>query len=167
MRLSASGGSRAHARGSSGAAAANRIVARGPLGRLLVGQLEVDVFERRPGDRQAVELAAASRGPEDERLEVTGGCGRAEADSAVDVLEVDSSGKRKLGQGDACWRVKRDDGGPMLAAGEGRRVPYGDDAPCSDHRHSIGEALRLLHVVRGEQDGRPKRAEPVDQLPGA
>src|SRR4029453_15282719 len=106
MGLSGSGGSRARARGSRGGAAANRIVARGPLGRLLVGQLEVDVFERRPGDRQAVELAAASRGPEDERLEVTGGCGRAEADSAVDVLEVDAAGKGKLGQGDACWRGK-------------------------------------------------------------
>src|SRR4029453_13924512 len=106
MRLSASAGSRAHARGSSGAAAADRSVARGPSGRLLVGQLEVDVFERRPGDRQAVELAAASRGPEDERLEVTGGCGRAEADSAVDMLEVDAAGKGKVGQGAACWRGK-------------------------------------------------------------
>ena len=44
-------------------------------------------------------------------------------------------------------------------------VPSAITRPLRDHDHAVGEVLRLLHVVRGEQDRLAERAQPGDQLP--
>ena len=51
------------------------------------------------------------------------------------------------------------------AAAERVRRALGDHAAAGDHDHAIGETLRLLHVVRGQQDRLAERAQPCDQLP--
>src|SRR5262249_59469410 len=41
----------------------------------------------------------------------------------------------------------------------------GDDAAAVDHDDSVGEALGLLHVLRGEQNRRPGLDELLDEEP--
>ena len=51
---------------------------------------------------------------------------------------------------------------PISSAG----VPSGDDQAGADHRHAVGELLRLVEVVRRQEDRLAERAERADHLPG-
>ena len=46
-----------------------------------------------------------------------------------------------------------------------RRSALGDDPAARDDRDAVGEVLRLVHVVRREQDRLAERAEAVDERP--
>ena len=56
------------------------------------------------------------------------------------------------------------DDGVALAPELVRRA-LGDDVAAREHDDAVGEPLRLLHVVRGEQDRLPERAQVGDRLP--
>ena len=45
-------------------------------------------------------------------------------------------------------------------------MPRGDDLAAGDDRDPVGEALRLVHVVGGEEDGLAEVAQAGDHLPG-
>src|SRR5207247_11311573 len=49
--------------------------------------------------------------------------------------------------------------------GEVARRPQRDHAPMVHDRHPIAEPLRLLHIMRGQQDRIPRRPERPDDLP--
>ena len=57
------------------------------------------------------------------------------------------------------------DGRGVPAAGELERGPAGDQAAVVDDVDPVGEALGLLHVVRGQHDGDAGAAELLEQLP--
>ena len=62
--------------------------------------------------------------------------------------------------------VERDLRGRSVAAAERLRRALGDDPPCGDDRDAVGQALGLLHVVGGQEDGLAELAQTVDDLPG-
>ena len=43
--------------------------------------------------------------------------------------------------------------------------PHRDHLAVVDHRHAIAEALRLVHVVRGEEHGLAALLEPLHHIP--
>ena len=51
-----------------------------------------------------------------------------------------------------------------VAATEGRGRTLGDDLTTDDHRDPVGEELRLVHVVRREQDGLAEGRQVLDAL---
>ena len=63
------------------------------------------------------------------------------------------------GQGEADARP----GG--VASADGRRRALGYDQPVGDHRHPVGQGLRLVHVVGGEHDRDARAAQAADDFP--
>ena len=51
---------------------------------------------------------------------------------------------------------------PPISAG----VPEGDEPPVDHDRDAVGQRLRLVHEVGGEEDGLAERAEVLDRRPG-
>jgi len=54
--------------------------------------------------------------------------------------------------------------GPFTIPDGGRR-PFRDDQAVADHRDPVGQVLRLVHVVRGQQDRLAERRQVLDDLP--
>ena len=126
-----------------------------------LGQLEVDVLERRLRDGEAVELDLASHRPLGQLVERAGRARRCDLDVAA--LHRDASLElRQLGVGRQC---ERDPRRGLRPAAELVRRALGDDQPVADDRDPIGEVLRLVHVVGGEEDGLSELAEARDDLP--
>jgi hypothetical protein len=72
----------------------------------------------------------------------------------------------QAGRGSGALRHPVPDPGPgLFPVGQRGRVALGDDAPGRDHRHPVGQVLRLVHVVRGQQDGLAERGQVLDHLP--
>ena len=46
------------------------------------------------------------------------------------------------------------------------RFPDPDDLSSDDHGHAVGQLLRLVEVVRRQQDRLPERAQRAHELPG-
>ena len=81
------------------------------------------------------------------------------------VLALDRA--RRLGQREARRRAtgsRNEIDGAAVAAERVRRA-LGDHAAARDHDDAVGEVLRLVHVVRGQQDRLAERAQAGDQLP--
>ena len=55
---------------------------------------------------------------------------------------------------------------PALALAEVLGSAAGDDLAAGDDRHPVGEPLRLVHVVGGEDDRLAEVAQAGDRLPG-
>ena len=101
--------------------------------RRLVGQLEVDLFERRPAHLEALQLDAAR-----ERL------GRQLVQDARRLRRLDDDlARRRGGSGSRSRRV---------APRQLGRPAEGDDLPVAEHGDPVGELLGLVEVVRREQD---------------
>src|SRR4051812_32131596 len=113
---------------------------------LLGGELEVDVLERRAGDRQVAKpLAAGERRARQlvqERRRVVGLAGH--------HLAVVVAPGHPVARGARAQR--------------GRRA-LGHDPPLLDDRHAVAQRLRLVEVVRGEQDRLAQVLQRADDLP--
>ena len=77
-----------------------------------------------------------------------------------------ASGSGEVLRADSVRQPEADEGDPVLATREHTGVS-GDDPPAREDGDTIGEVLRLVHVVRREQDRRAERAQVRDELPGA
>ena len=76
-------------------------------------------------------------------------------------------GRQRQVAGRAPGRQREPDAGlGVVPAADGGWCPLGHDLAGRDHRHPVGQRLRLVHVVRGEQDRGARRAQAADQLPG-
>src|SRR3954470_6957613 len=116
--------------------------------RLLGGQLQIDVLERRPRDRQVAQwLVARQRSARELVQQRRGVVGLA-------LLQL----ARLLAPRHA---VARRAGRAELA-----RRPDGQDPPVLDDRHPVGERLGLVEVVRGQQHGLAELGELADDVPG-
>src|SRR5919201_2068312 len=113
--------------------------------RLLAGQGEIDLFQARAPDDEPFELAVLRERLRGELVEDARGLGGLEHDLAP-VLAVADLG-----------------GGPR--SGELGRSADGDDAPLPQNRDPFRELLRLVEVVRREQDRLAQPAERPDRLP--
>src|SRR6202012_5619054 len=58
-----------------------------------------------------------------------------------------------------------DRGRRFVAFAEVLRRPFGDDLAGGDDRHPVGEALRLVHVMGGEEDRLAERPQSRDHVP--
>ena len=54
----------------------------------------------------------------------------------------------------------------MVAPAQRPRGAVGHDAPGREHRDPVGQVLRLVHVVGGEEDRLAELPQPGDDLPG-
>ena len=118
-----------------------------PLGRVRLGQLQVDVLEARPPHFQVLELLAPG-----ERL---GG-------QLVEGLD-----RRRRLQRDLLAAAPVGDPARLgVAVAEVLGRPARDHLAAGDDRDPVGEALRLVHVVGGEEDGLAEVAQGGDRLPG-
>src|SRR5439155_14049562 len=112
------------------------------------GQLQVDLLERRPCHPEVLEALAArqrlARQLVQEGRRVVG-----------DVLDEVAAGVA-VGHAHAPRRVHAELAGS----------PLGEDPPALDARHAVGERLRLVEVVRGQQDGLAELAQRADRAPG-
>src|SRR5919106_1971450 len=128
-----------------GAAARGARAGRASL-RLLPRQLEVDVLERTPVDLEPFQLD-----PVGQRLP-----GQLVQDPCrllgVDHHLVPVPAEADLDSGVGREEVPRRAGADDLAPGE--------------DRHAVGEALRLLHVVRRQEDALAEGTQVADRLPG-
>src|SRR3954449_13615698 len=116
-------------------------------GRFLRGELQVDVLERRPRDRQVAQRLVAGQRGRSQLVQQRGG--------VVGLALLQLAGL--VAPGDAIPRGGR---GAEFA---GR--PYGEDRATLDDRHAVGERLRLVEVVRGQQDRLAQLGELADDLP--
>src|SRR5579863_3622036 len=111
------------------------------------GQLQVDLLEARPRHRQPLQaLAAGERGGRQlvqERCRVVG-----LGDDRLAAVEV----------GDAVA------GGPAHPELRGRAL--GEDLAALDDRHSVGELLGLVEIVRREEHGLAEFLQRADRVPG-
>src|SRR3954452_6584 len=116
-------------------------------GRLLRGELQVDVLERRPRDRQVAQRLVAGQRGRSQLVQQRGG--------VVGLALLQLAGL--VAPGDA---IPRGGGGAEFA---GR--PYGEDRAALDDRHAVGERLRLVEIVRGQEDRLAQVGELADDLP--
>jgi len=58
-----------------------------------------------------------------------------------------------------------DPGPAPVAIPDGGRRPFRDDQAVADHRDLVGQVLRLVHVVRGEQDRLAELRQVLNGLP--
>ena len=114
--------------------------ALGHAGRL-GGQLEVDVLEARPRHAQLLEpLAARQR-------------------VARSARAAASSGRRSRAPRSRRRRARQDDAVARGAGAQLARRALGEDPAVLDDRHAVGQRLRLVEVVRGQQDGLAELAQ--------
>ena len=58
-----------------------------------------------------------------------------------------------------------DPGPGLFAVPDGGGWPFRDDPAAADHRGLVGQVLRLVHVMRGQQDRLAQRGQVLDDLP--
>ena len=80
---------------------------------------------------------------------------------------VDLGRQRQLSWIEIRGHPEPDERGVVIAPRERLRSALRDDPARGDHRDAVGEVLRLVHVVRGEQDRLAERPEALNELPGA
>ena len=73
---------------------------------------------------------------------------------------------RQLGRRYAGREPEADRRRPALAVAELVRAALGDDRAARDDRDPVGEPLRLVHVVRGQEHGLAEVAQAGDHVPG-
>src|SRR6266545_4264611 len=128
---------------------------------------EVDVLERRAGDGQRLQLRSACDGPAGEGVQVPGGGDAAQQDAVLVLPEPVPQLPRQVGEPGAGWEPEADLRLRHVAAPERLRAALGDDPAGRDDRHAVGQVLRLVHVVGGEQDRLAEVAQALHQLPRA
>src|SRR5207248_8688363 len=109
-------------------------------------QLEIDVFEARPPDLEAVELLAFRHGLARQLVKSSRGLARA----LDDCLAVEPVADLRL----------------HATASELRRAPLAHDRAVAQDGDPIGQLLRLVEVVRRQLDRFAEGAEVPDRLPG-
>ena len=113
--------------------------------RLLAGELEVEVLERAAVHLEALELDAVGQGLRGQLVEharrLLGRHHDLRAVAAVADLDRRVAGEELLGRAGA------------------------DDLAAAQDGDAVGESLRLLHVVRREEDALPQGAQVADRLP--
>ena len=117
-----------------------------PRSSLLADELEVDVLERRPSHLELLELAS---GRERRRRQLVEHARRI-------VASRPRRARRRGGSGSPSTPES-----PMSSAG--RSLP--DDLAVAEHRDAVGELLRLVEVVRRQEDRRAERAKRADHVP--
>jgi hypothetical protein len=80
-------------------------------------------------------------------------------------LDLGVAGQRQVVGVDVGRQPEADDRRVRAAVAERVGRALGDHAALRDHDDAIGELLRLVHVVGGEEDRLAELAEPLDQLP--
>jgi hypothetical protein len=113
------------------------------------------------------QVAAAAVRPASEHLQV--------GERAVAVQDGRSS-RPWLGQeAQPGWQVTRvhvvregeaDRGGHVVTPAQRLRRAVGNDAPGRQHRDPVGQVLRLVQVMGGEEDGFAELPESGNDLPG-
>ena len=93
----------------------------------------------------------------------TGSATRSERPSSVDLAPASAPGSSR--GADPGGKPERDRRRLMVAVADLARPPGGDDPAADDDRDPVGEPLRLVHVVGGEEDGLAEVAEARDHLP--
>jgi hypothetical protein len=115
------------------------------------------------GDGQALEGGAPAGRPAGEGEQVphrvVGG------DLHVPVAGGDlARDPRQLGRGRLGGQGETDLGAAL--GGQGLWCTLGHDPAAGDDRHPVGQRLRLVHVMGGEQDRLAQLAQAADDLPG-
>src|SRR3954451_7117216 len=110
----------------------------------LGGEGEVDVLQVRAGYFQALQLQALLDGASGQLVQVGDRVRRLHRD----LLAVEAVADRRR---------------QTVAVAEILGRAAGDDLPARDDRHPVGEALRLVHVVGGEEDGLAEVAQAGDR----
>ena len=131
------------------------------------GQGEVDVLERRLGDREARQRDRPLERPAGDRV------GRRRCPRTVVISTPSrssltaqpgrsgsSAGPTPVGQREA------DLGRQLVAAAERLGRAAGDDLAVDHHGDAVGEVLRLVHEVRRQEDRLARRAQRADRRPG-
>src|SRR4051794_11125332 len=113
----------------------------------LGGQLEVDVLQRRTGDRQLAHGLAASQRRGRQLVH--------EPRRVVDLPRLQL----------ALLVAPRHARPRRRARAELRGGADGEDAPVLDDRHAVGERLRLVEVVRRQHDRLAEVAQAADRVP--
>src|SRR3954468_13774424 len=114
---------------------------------LIGGELKVDLLERRADHLEVLEALAAREGVTGQLVQEGGGVIR-------DLLVVLA---RPVAPGHAH--------APRGVHAELARRALGQDATALDDRHAVGQRLRLVEVVRRQQDGLAEVAQRADRVP--
>src|SRR2546421_713217 len=112
-------------------------------------QLQIHVFQRRPGDGQALEPLPPRQRRRGQFMEQRGGVVGLLLDQLPAAVAVRHQVARGAG---ACAELA------------GRALDH--DPAVLDDRHAVGERLRLLEVVRRQEDGLPEAPQRADRAPG-
>ena len=130
--------------------------------RRATGELEVDVLERRPHDVQVVELDAMLDCPARQAVEGGGEVLGDEVDEPVGGSVVGYV----IGQSCSRWQPEADPGASLVTAADSRGRAFGDYPAGGDDGYAVGQELRLVHVVRGEQHRLAQFGQVFHDLPG-
>ena len=123
------------------------------------GEVEIDVLERGPGHGQVLEFHAAAGGPLEQRREVARRRRGAE-------LHRPRSTIAPAGSGIVSWKAgSRKPTTVSLSRPSSSGAPSATTRAVREHDDAVGEPLRLLHVVRGQQDRLAEAAQVGDRLP--
>ena len=131
--------------------------------RRLPGQLEVDVLEARPADLEPASSSARSSAQPVSRFSTpTGRRGREPSSPSEPASPRRRAGARRRRPRRAAGTLIWPAGCSRSPSSSGR--PSATMRPAGDDRRPVGEPLRLVHVVRGEEDsscrGRAGRRSP-------
>src|SRR2546423_5761023 len=113
----------------------------------IAGQLQVDVLQRGPRDRQVAQALPALQGGARELVQQRRG--------VVGLALLDQSAA--VAPGDAVAR--------RVARTQLAGSPVGEDPSVLDDRHPVRQGLRLVEVVRGEQHGLPQTLQRAHGVP--
>ena len=115
--------------------------------------------------------ALASQGGKDERHRSMQLTNRELVHSSIDAVGLYSRDRRQYGWVDqTISSLMADDGelDDMFPTDRGDqllRTSKRNDSPMIHNRHPVAQALSLIHVVRGKDDGSARLLEPVHQVP--
>ena len=133
-------------------------------------QTQVDVLEAGTPDLQRGQADPPLQGPAGQLVERLHGAVRVQRDLPVGERRLGgrsrggAHGGRKLIEREPV-REAEPDLDRLAVAGELVGRPLGDDPATGDDRHPVGELLRLLHVVGGEEDRLAQLTQAGDHPP--
>src|SRR5580704_1740024 len=129
---------------------------------LMLGQLQVHVFEGRARDLEVGQLDSVRHRPGGEVIE---GAGRVRGlQDGEPVLPAHWEGQR--GCGDPVRELEADVGQLLCRRAQGFGGALSDHFSRCDHADTVGKVLRLVHVVRGQNDGFAEGPHVAHDLPG-